>query len=259
MRPLMSWICAKLALPMIALGHDAAGDAHAAVRACERVGGPRFGVGVFALQIAGECVGLEVVRERDALRAQRAQFLAALGDELVFVWAACGSLRSSLIPSSSFRACGPAIRFVDRVHSTGRRFRGDDDHARIARFAPASSPAFRLASTNSSRSPSSTFCVSRALDAGAQILDARLVEHVVADLAAPADVGLRRFERVLLGIALLHLELVQLRLQHLHRAVAVRVLERSVWQATTMPVGTCVMRTADSVLLTCWPPAPDER
>ena len=35
--------------------------------------------------------------------------------------------------------------------------------------------------------------------------------------------------------------------------------ERSVWQATTIPDGTCVMRTADSVLLTCWPPAPDER
>src|SRR5258706_151432 len=27
---------------------------------------------------------------------------------------------------------------------------------------------------------------------------------------------------------------------------------RSSWQATTVPVGTWVMRTADSVLLTCW-------
>src|SRR3546814_206006 len=36
----------------------------------------------------------------------------------------------------------------------------------------------------------------RALDAGAQVLDAALVEHVVADLAAPADVGLVRFGRV---------------------------------------------------------------
>src|ERR1700735_1893092 len=26
-----------------------------------------------------------------------------------------------------------------------------------------------------------------------------------------------------------------------------------------MPLGMCVMRTADSVLLTCWPPAPLER
>src|SRR3546814_15560830 len=35
----------------------------------------------------------------------------------------------------------------------------------------------------------------RALDAGAQVLDAALVENVVADLAAPADVGLRSEER----------------------------------------------------------------
>jgi hypothetical protein len=28
---------------------------------------------------------------------------------------------------------------------------------------------------------------------------------------------------------------------------------------TTVPVGRCVMRTADSVLLTCWPPAPPAR
>ncbi len=34
---------------------------------------------------------------------------------------------------------------------------------------------------------------------------------------------------------------------------------RSFWQATTMLVGRWVMRIADSVLLTCWPPAPEER
>lgn len=28
--------------------------------------------------------------------------------------------------------------------------------------------------------------------------------------------------------------------------------ERPSWQATTIPVGLCVKRTADSVLLTCW-------
>ena len=28
---------------------------------------------------------------------------------------------------------------------------------------------------------------------------------------------------------------------------------------TTMPVGLCVMRTAESVLFTCWPPAPEAR
>ena len=35
--------------------------------------------------------------------------------------------------------------------------------------------------------------------------------------------------------------------------------ERSSWHSTTRPVGMWVMRMAESVLLTCWPPAPDER
>ena len=34
---------------------------------------------------------------------------------------------------------------------------------------------------------------------------------------------------------------------------------RSFWHWTTMPVGMCVMRTAESVRLTCWPPAPPAR
>src|SRR5690606_38953321 len=63
-----------------------------------------------------------------------------------------------------------------------------------------------------------------ALDPGAQVLDPRLVEHVVADLAAPADVGLGGLQRVLLGVALLYFQLVQLGRKHLHRAVAVGVL-----------------------------------
>src|SRR3954451_13395068 len=35
--------------------------------------------------------------------------------------------------------------------------------------------------------------------------------------------------------------------------------ERPAWQTTATPVGICVSLTADSVLLTCWPPAPPER
>src|SRR5690606_28688394 len=48
-----------------------------------------------------------------------------------------------------------------------------------------------------------------ALDAGAQILDPALVEHVVADLAAPADVGLAGLQRIPLGVALLDYQLVE--------------------------------------------------
>src|SRR3989441_10768783 len=62
------------------------------------------------------------------------------------------------------------------------------------------------------------------LDAGAQVLDARLVEHVAADLVAPADVGLLLLELRLLGAALAKLGFVELRFQHRHRLGAVAVL-----------------------------------
>jgi hypothetical protein len=35
--------------------------------------------------------------------------------------------------------------------------------------------------------------------------------------------------------------------------------ERSSWHCTTMPVGRWVMRTAESVVLTLWPPWPPDR
>ncbi len=38
-----------------------------------------------------------------------------------------------------------------------------------------------------------------------------------------------------------------------------RSWERSFWQATTMPVGKCVIRTAESAVFTPCPPGPDER
>ena len=34
---------------------------------------------------------------------------------------------------------------------------------------------------------------------------------------------------------------------------------RWVWQLVTMPVGLWIRRTAEDVLLMCWPPAPEER
>ena len=63
------------------------------------------------------------------------------------------------------------------------------------------------------------------LDVGAQVLDAALVEHVAADLVAPADVGLGVLELLLLCHALAHLVLVQARAQHLPGLVAVAVLD----------------------------------
>src|SRR3990172_1545384 len=62
------------------------------------------------------------------------------------------------------------------------------------------------------------------LDAGAQILDPRLVEHVRADLVAPADVGLLVLERLLRFVPLAQLVLVELRLEHRHGLGAIAVL-----------------------------------
>ena len=46
--------------------------------------------------------------------------------------------------------------------------------------------------------------------------------------------------------------------EDLHRSEAIGVWERSFWHCTTIPVGRCVILTAESVLLTCWPPAPPD-
>ena len=46
---------------------------------------PLLRVGEFGLQVAGMVLAAEVVRERDALPAQRGEFRAALGDQVVLV------------------------------------------------------------------------------------------------------------------------------------------------------------------------------
>src|SRR5690606_8114105 len=63
-----------------------------------------------------------------------------------------------------------------------------------------------------------------AFDAGTQVLDARVIEHVGANLVTPADIRLAVFQRLRGGVALLHFQLVQLGPQHLHRGVLVGVL-----------------------------------
>src|SRR6056297_4093588 len=57
-----------------------------------------------------------------------------------------------------------------------------------------------------------------ALHAGSQVLDPRLVQHVVANLTAPADIGLFLFGRLGLLALLLQLHFVQLGAQLAHRA-----------------------------------------
>src|ERR1700722_1989700 len=62
------------------------------------------------------------------------------------------------------------------------------------------------------------------LDPGAQILDARLVQDIAADLIAPAHVRIGMLEHFSSRVALIELELVKFCLQHLHRRRPVLVL-----------------------------------
>src|SRR6185312_12147175 len=88
----------------------------------------------FVLQIARQRVRPEIVGERNAPLAQPAQFLAAFRDQLVFVG-------------------GNWLRRIDGFWHFAYPWAS-------ARLAPASNPIFKLASMNSSRSPSSTRWVS---------------------------------------------------------------------------------------------------
>src|SRR5437899_4471347 len=68
----------------------------------------------------------------------------------------------------------------------------------------------------------------RSLVIGAQVLDAALVEHIAADLVAPAHVGLAVFELLLLGLALAHLVVIEARAKALPGDIAVAVLAAAV-------------------------------
>src|SRR3546814_7206730 len=67
------------------LGQQATGERHAPALAFQRLSGPALGVRVGILQVAGVVGATEVVGERDALLAQRGQFGATLGDQVVLV------------------------------------------------------------------------------------------------------------------------------------------------------------------------------
>ncbi len=95
------------------------------------------------------------------------------------------------------------------------------------------------------------------LDAGAMVLDHLIrLQHVGSDLAAPRDVFFVLAELLEFRALFALFEFEQTRAQVIFIAIA-RFLccERSFWQVTTMPLGIWVKRTAESVLLTCWPPA----
>ena len=95
------------------------------------------------------------------------------------------------------------------------------------------------------------------LEPGAVVLHELVrLEDVAADLAAEADVLRLAALAGKLGLALLLPELRDARPRMRSAVCLFAAWERSFWHWTTMPVGRCVSRTAESVLLTCWPPAP---
>ena len=61
-------------------------------------------------------------------------------------------------------------------------------------------------------------------DAGAQILDTGVIQHIGTDLAAPTDIRLGLFQGLFLSVLLLNFQLVELGFQLLHTLVFVFVL-----------------------------------
>src|SRR5690606_7101865 len=141
------------------LGQHPARQRDPAVESFQRFPGPAPGIAILVLQVAGEVAAAEVVGERHALRAQRGQFRPALGDQCVLVGGllAVGlGLGHGALPVGWIGWMPPVGGWRWRP----RRRRPEARQTASLRLAPASRPALRLASTNSSRSPSSTFWVS---------------------------------------------------------------------------------------------------
>ena len=165
---------------------------------------------VLLLQFFAVVFAAEVVREGIALGALGSQLFLAQGDQGVFFL--LQGLRIELL-----------VAHVFKFSITGSLPPAIDGGLKVG-LTSFTAPDFRLASRYSSMSPSSTLSQSLRLDVGAQVLDARGVKHVGADLVPPADIGLGVFQRLGRRVALLHFQLVQLGPQHFHGGVLVGVL-----------------------------------
>ena len=187
MRPDMSCIVAKLALPITRLsimrpGHR---DARSA-----RPPAPRW---LAVVPRADRRRG--AVRRKSlgkALPCSRSAFSFARRSAMIWFSSLPGRVLTSGLDGSQTLSgpdAGIRIRAIARSHALLQA--GGDELVEIAvEHAPA-------------------YC---RLDVGAQVLDARLVEHVGADLVAPADVGLVSSIVCFSASRLLQLDLVQLRL-----------------------------------------------
>src|SRR2546421_4502944 len=177
MRPLMSWIVAKLALPMTRLSIMRPATA---TMTC-------FGsISSFDFAPHVPC--------RSAARCSRTKSLGKAAPR--FLSSASLARRSAMIWFSSCGGWSAVVTLNTLLQARA------DEIVEVAVEHP--------------------LCVAF-LDAGAQVLDARLIEHVGADLVSPLDVGLGGLELVAVGLELAQFQVVEARFQHRHgfRAVAV--------------------------------------
>ena len=127
------------------------------------------------------------------------------------------------MPSAS-AGDAPGEREYERQHEAGRGRR-----AQCVGHYPATSSTPTCSRSqawmNSSISPSRTALVSPRLDVGAQVLGHTVgVQHVGADLVAPARLHVLALDAGEFGLALLQLDLEQTGTQHLHGGLAVTQL-----------------------------------
>ena len=160
-------------------------------------------------QIGGVVGRAEIVRVGDALFTQLAQFLATLGDDLVFVrlgrgvrliWFGHDGSVVGKVPQRqgecvNRRGLGAAA--VPDFGQQESRYR-QSCVQRDPRRAGTSNALFQAGADERIE-----VAVEHALriadfDVGAQILDTAVVQHVRADLVTPAHIGLAGFELVLL-------------------------------------------------------------
>jgi hypothetical protein len=191
------------------LGHQPAGNANMFGGGFDR----RCILAVkLGLQVAGERVGMEVVRERNPARAQCAQLFAAFRDQPVFVD------RNSFGQGRRIRKVGHDCSHLQPLSRRERGWGEGPARARRSDTPEPSSGASRhlLPMGEGKIDDSRLLCIEafragfqprlqarldefveiaiedflrvRALDSSAQILYARLIEHIVANLAAPADI-----------------------------------------------------------------------
>ena len=84
-------------------------------------------------------------------------------------------------------------------------------------------------------------------------------EHITADLVAPGDFILHTLMSSTLSLCCCRAIWYSLAFSISMAYSRFCSWLRWVWQEVTMPVGLWIKRTAEDVLLMCWPPAPEER